>query len=53
MSNLKNTSIIRDMDGVLGTRSIFVCQVLAIEGDQSWNIVREEYLQSNGEDEDR
>lgn len=40
------------MDGVLGTRSIFVCQVLAIEGDQSWNIVREEYLQSNGEDED-
>jgi len=46
--NLKNTQIKSDTDNALDTRSIFVCQVLAIEGDPSWEIMRQELLKTEG-----
>ncbi len=44
LSGLENTSIKRADDGVLGTRSIFVVQVLAIEGSPTWNEMRQQIL---------
>jgi hypothetical protein len=46
--NIKNTSVKEDPAGVLDTRSIFICQVLGIEGDPSWEIMRKELLDIEG-----
>ena len=43
--DLRNTSHFEDIAGVLDTRSIFVCQVVAIEGDPSWETVTQQMYQ--------
>ena len=49
LTGLENTSIRRDNDSWLGTRSVFICQVLAIEGDPTWEIYRKQLIDSEGD----
>jgi len=49
--NLKNTSYNPDLTSALSTRSIFVCQVLAIEGDPSWEVYRKQLIETEGKND--
>jgi hypothetical protein len=48
MMGLKNTNI-NETDRTLATRSVFVAQVMAVEGDPSWNIWKQKFF---SQDED-
>lgn len=45
---IRNKSIRQQYESNLGTRSIFICQVLGVEGDPSWETMRQKLLETEG-----